>query len=366
MSVSKVIMIIMAVFFVLGALDRLFGNRFGLGGEFERAFGLMGPTTLSCVGLMSIAPVLAALLGGGVRALFSLFGADAAMFPGIIMSCDIGYPLAAELAEDQNLALFGGLVVGSVMGNAISFAIPVACGLIRREDYRPFAIGILAGYIFDPVACFIGGLAMGLPALTLLKNLIPVIIVAAVVVCGLLLAPNGTIRAFRVFAKVLLAVITLGLASAAVEAMTGFVVISGMRPISEGFKTVGTIVLSLAGSLPLLYLLRKVLSTPLRKLGERTGINDVGVLSTVIALTSLVPGYSAYKDMNVKGRVFFAAFSASAGCMLGCHLGFTSSVDQSVVLPMLLAKCCAGVFAMVSAAFFAGRVFSAEELTETN
>lgn len=366
MSVSKVIMIIMAVFFVLGALDRLFGNRFGLGGEFERAFGLMGPTALSCVGLMSIAPVLAALFGGGVRALFSLFGADAAMFPGIIMSCDIGYPLAAELAEDQNLALFGGLIVGSVMGNAISFAIPVACGLIRREDHRPFAIGILAGYIFDPVACFIGGLAMGLPALTLLKNLIPVIIVAAVVVCGLLLAPNGTIRAFRVFAKLLLAVITVGLAGAAVEAMTGFVVIPGMRPISEGFKTVGTIALSLAGSLPLLYLLRKALNTPLRKLGERTGINDVGVLSTVIGLTSLVPGYSAYKDMNVKGRVFFAAFSASAGSMLGCHLGFTSSVDQAIVLPMLLAKCCAGVFAMVSASFFARRVFSAEELASAD
>ena len=366
MSVSKVIMIIMAVFFVLGALDRLIGNRFGLGGEFERAFGLMGPTALSCVGLMAIAPVLASLMGEGVRALFSLVGADAAMFPGILMSCDVGYPLSAALAEDQNLALFGGLVVGSVMGNAVSFAIPVACGLIRKEDYRPFAIGILAGYIFDPLACFIGGIAMGLPALTTLRNLIPVIVVAAVVVCGLLFAPNGTIRAFRVFAKLLLAVISLGLACAAVEAMTGFVIIPGMRPISEGFKTVGTIVLSLAGSLPLLYLLRKILAGPLKKLGESTGINDVGVLSTVIALTSLVPGYSAYKDMNVKGKVFFAAFSASAGCMLGCHLGFTSSIDQSVVLPMLLAKCCAGVFAMISAAFFAKRIFSAEELAEVN
>jgi hypothetical protein len=29
----------MSIFFVLGALDRLLGNKFGLGGEFERAFG---------------------------------------------------------------------------------------------------------------------------------------------------------------------------------------------------------------------------------------------------------------------------------------------------------------------------------------
>lgn len=44
MGISKIIMIIMAVFFVLGALDRLLGNKLGMGGEFERAFGLMGPS----------------------------------------------------------------------------------------------------------------------------------------------------------------------------------------------------------------------------------------------------------------------------------------------------------------------------------
>ena len=36
--VSKIIMIIMAVFFALGALDRLIGNKFGMGAEFEKAF----------------------------------------------------------------------------------------------------------------------------------------------------------------------------------------------------------------------------------------------------------------------------------------------------------------------------------------
>ena len=49
MIISKFIMVLMSVFFVLGALDRLIGNKFGLGKEFERAFGLMGTTTLSLV-----------------------------------------------------------------------------------------------------------------------------------------------------------------------------------------------------------------------------------------------------------------------------------------------------------------------------
>jgi ethanolamine transporter len=357
MGISEIIMLIMAVFFVLGALDRLFGSRLGLGAEFERAFGLMGPTALAALGLLALAPVLAVSLQTVIAPVLSLVGADPAMLPGVLLSCEIGYPLSAEITADPRLGLFGGIIVGSVMGFIISFTIPVACGLIGKEDYKPLATGILAAYIFDPAACFIGGLAMGLPPVTILINLIPVIAVALLVVLGLLFAPAGTIRIFQIFAKLLLAVITVGLA-AAVEAMTGFVLIPGMNPIGEGFKTIGTIVLSLGGSLPLLLVLRRVLHRPLDRLGARLGLNDVSMLSIILAITSLVPGYSCFADMNPRGKVMFAAFSASAGCMLGCPLGFTSSVDQAIVMPMLLAKCCAGIFAMASGAFFARRLVS--------
>ena len=37
---------------------------------------------------------------------------------------------------------------------------------------------------------------------------------------------------------------------AVVEALTGFVIIPGMAPISEGFETVGTIAIVLAGAFP--------------------------------------------------------------------------------------------------------------------
>ncbi len=362
MAVSKLIMIIMAVFFVLGALDRFFGGKLGMGAEFERAFGLMGPTALSALGILAFAPVIAAALKRPVSAVFSLIGADPAMFPAMLMSCEVSYPLSAELAADSDIALFGGLIVGSVMGFVISFTIPVACGLIRKKDCRPFAAGILAAYCVDPIACFVGGIAMGLEPLTVLINLIPVIILALIIIFCLLFIPETIIRVFRAFAKLLLGVITLGLCAAAVEAMTGIVLIPGMNPIRDGFVTVGTIVLSLGGSLPLLYVLRKLLSRPLAALGRLLGINDVSMLSIVIALTSLVPGYSQYSLMNNRGRVIYSAISASIGCVLGCHLGFTSGVDRSVVAPMLTAKFLAGLLALAAGAFFSRRLFSREEL----
>ena len=349
MSVSKILMIITAFFFVLGAVDRLAGNKLGFGAEFERGFGLMAPTALTVLGLMCLAPVLAKGLLKVIGPLFDLIGADPAMLPGVMLSCDVGYPVASEIAGNALLGRFGGLVVGSVMGFVVSFSIPVACGLVEKEQYRYLAAGILAGYIFDPAACFVGGVAMGIPAMTVLRNLVPVIIVACVIILGLVFAPEGTIKVFKWFAKLIMAVITVGLSAAAVEAMTGFVVIKGMNPISNGFKVVGTIVLSLGGTLPMLYFLRRVLRRPLTALGSAIGINEDTVLSILVGLSSLIPGYSSYGKMNPKGRVIFAAFSASGACMLGSHMGFTSAIDQSVVMPMLLSKCIAAVLGIAAA-----------------
>lgn len=352
----------MTIFFILGALDRLIGNKFGLGGEFERAFGLMGPTALSVIGLIVLAPVLAGFLQEIIAPVFRLIGADTGMFPGMLMSSEISYPLAAEMASSQQMAAFSGIIVGSVMGAPISFSIPVACGLIRKQDYRFFASGILAGYIFNPIASFIGGLSMGLSPKVILVNLIPVIIMAIILIIGLALKPEIMIKIFRVFSKLLMAIITLGLAVAAVEAMTGLVIIPGMNPISTGFMTVGTIILSIGGSLPLLFILGKLLARPLKRFAGLLGINEISSLNILVGLTSIVPGYSSYEKMNGKGKILFSALTASAIPMLGCHLGFTASVDAGMILPMLLSRCCAGVFAVLSASFFSKRLFSKEEL----
>ena len=44
--------VIILIFSMLGALDRIFGNRLGLGKEFEKAFMLLGAMALSMIGMM--------------------------------------------------------------------------------------------------------------------------------------------------------------------------------------------------------------------------------------------------------------------------------------------------------------------------
>lgn len=364
MIISKIIMIILAVFFVVGLADRLLGNRFGFGAEIERGFSLMGIMGLTAVGLICLAPVVARVLLPVVTPLYSLIGADPGLLPGPLFGPDISTPIAIEMADENDWALFSGLIVGCVMGNAVSFAIPVATGIISKENRKYLTVGVLCGFILDPAACFIGGLMLGLDPLGILVNLIPVIVVAVIIVLGLFLFPDGTMKAFQIFAKLLMTVISIGLAAAAVESMTGFTVIRGMNPIGNAFKTIGTITLSIGGSLPLLLALRRLLKKPLASLEKVLKINGTAVLDMILAFSTVVPGFSDFDKMDPRGRASFAAFTASASNAFGVCLGMTAAYASHMLLPMLATKLLAGVFAMLMLKYFYPRLIKEEEPLE--
>ena len=52
MSFHEIVIAIMAGFAVLGGIDRIFGNRWGLGKEFEEGILAMGSLALAMVGLI--------------------------------------------------------------------------------------------------------------------------------------------------------------------------------------------------------------------------------------------------------------------------------------------------------------------------
>ena len=105
MSFHEILIAVMAVFAVLGAIDRIFGNRWGLGKEFEEGILAMGSLALAMVGIVSLAPVLAAVLKPVVVPIFGFLGADPAMFAGTILACDMGGgALAMELTENADAA----------------------------------------------------------------------------------------------------------------------------------------------------------------------------------------------------------------------------------------------------------------------
>lgn len=362
MSINEIILYIMVLFAVLGALDRIIGNKFGIGEKFEEGIMAMGSLAVAMIGIICLAPVLATVLKPIIVPLFSMLGADPAMFAGSILANDMGgAPLAMELALDPNAGLFGGLIVGAMMGPTIVFTIPVALGIIEDNDKQYLATGVLAGIITIPIGAFVGGLVAGFPVMMVLMNLIPIIIFAALITVGLLTAQNAMIKGFTYFGKFVVIVITIGLAAAIVEKLTGIVLIPGMNPIEEGIIIVGDIALVLAGAFPLVYVITKVFSKPLMKLGKVLGMNDVAAAGLVASLANNIPMFGMMKDMDKRGKIINVAFAVSASFVFGDHLGFTAGFNPDMIFPMIVAKLVGGVTAIFVALFIIKKTLSKGE-----
>lgn len=350
MSGDQILIAVMAIFAVLGAADRILGNHLGLGPEFENGILAMGSLALAMVGIVSLAPVLASWLRPVVVPLYRFLGADPAMFAGTILACDMGGgSLAQEMTEDPRAALLGGVITGSMLGATVVFTIPVAMGILRPEDRPAMAKGILCGVVTIPVGVLVGGLAAGYPFMMVLRNLTPILIIGALIALGLWRAEEGMIRGFAVFGKIVVAVITAGLAAATVEELTGFVLIPGMAPISEGFQTVGAIAIVLAGAFPLVYTVTKLLKKPLMAVGKLLGINDAAAAGLVACLANSIAAFEMVKDMNRRGKVVCIAFSVSAAFVFGDHLGYAAGFAPEILPAMIAGKLAGGVAAVAAA-----------------
>ena len=350
MSVNDIILYLMTAFMVLGALDRIFGNRFGLGQEFENGIMTFGSLALSMLGIICLGPVLANILRPVVVPVFEFLGADPGMFPGSILACDMGgAALAMEMANSEEAGLFGGVMIGSMLGATIVFTIPVALGIISEEDRPYLAKGILCGIVTIPLGAFVGGLLAGYPVAMIISNLIPVILFAALIILGIWKAERWMIKGFIGFGRGILILITIGLAAAIVEALTGIVVIPGLAPLSEGYAVIGSIAIILAGAFPLVYVLTRVFRKPLVKLGGVLGMNDVAAAGLVASLANSIPMFGMMKDMDKRGKVINVAFAVSAAFVFGDHLGFTAGFAPQILFPVIAAKLTAGITAVFAA-----------------
>ena len=350
MSFHEILIAVMAVFAVAGAIDRIFGNRWGLGKEFEEGILAMGSLALAMVGIVCLAPVLAGLLKPVIVPVFAFLGADPAMFAGTILACDMGGgALAVELAASHPAAMLGGVLTGSMLGATVVFTIPVAMGILEEKDRPVMAQGILCGIVTIPLGVLAGGLTAGFPIGMVLRNLIPIVIIAALIALGLWRAENAMVRGFEVFGKLVVAVVTVGLAAAVVEALTGFVIIPGMAPISDGFETVGTIAIVLAGAFPLVFVITKLLRKPLMAAGRWLGINDAAAAGLIASLANSIATFGMVKDMNRRGKVVNIAFAVSAAFVFGDHLGFTAGFAPEMIGPMIVGKLVGGVSAIAVA-----------------
>ena len=376
LSINTIIMMIMMIFMLVGAIDKIMGNKFGYGEEFENGFNAIGGLAMSMAGVVAAAPVLASFLGPTTTPIYTAIGADASMFATTLLACDMGgYPLAMQLAANESIGSFAGLILGTMMGPTIVFTIPVALGIISKEDRDYLGAGVLAGMITIPIGCLVGGIAMN--AMTdyslgigeIVINLVPVIVIAALIVAGLWFAPAKMIAGFNVFGAGVTIVITALTAIAVFEQITGIMfplfdvmatpaADTGTTPLNDGLLVCGQIGIVLIGAFPMVKWITKTFGGALSKVGGALGINDKASAGMVANLANNIAMFNIMGEMDPKGKLLNVAFAVSAAFVFGDHLGFTAGVDQSMVTPVIIGKLVAGITAVIVANLLAPKLLS--------
>lgn len=346
---NMILMIFIAAGAVLGGVDKIIGNRFGLGQKFDDGFLLMGSMALSMTGIICLAPLLSGWLGRVISPIFYAVGIDPAMF-GCVLAIDMGgYQLAMDLAQDTEIGRFSGIIASSMFGCTLVFTIPVGMSVLPQED-RPFFLkGLLAGLISLPVGLVVGGLLQGLSFGTILYQCIPIFLLSAILLLGLIRFPDRTIRLFSGFARLIQMVATVGLILAAVQYITGVTFLSNLGSLDDALKIVGSIAIVMLGSLPLAELLRRCLARPFCWIGSKTGLNDASTTGIIVGTITVMPALAMVHDMDQRGKVLCGSFLVCGASAFAAHMGFAASTQPDLILPLLGGKFAGAVFGMVIA-----------------
>ncbi|MCM3170815.1 MULTISPECIES: ethanolamine utilization protein EutH [unclassified Paenibacillus] len=352
MSMNDMVMTVIAAFMVLGALDKALGNRMGLGSAFTEGMMSMGTLALVMVGIVSLAPTLAGLLIPVISPLYEAIGADPASFANTILAVDMGgYALASQMAQSAEAGLFSWVFLGTMLGPTIVFTIPVALGLVERKDHPYFAKGVLIGISTIPVGCLVGGIVAGIQMEIILRNLIIPVILSVFIMLALYLYTDLTVKVFKYFGSGITLISLIGLVAVGVETLTGWVIIPGMAPLSEGITIVGTIAIVLAGAFPMVAVINKTCQKPLARAGRMLHLDAPTTAGIIASLAHNIPTFRLVKDMNPRGKVISIAFAVSGSFVLGGHLGFVAGMDRTMVTAMIIGKLAGGISAALVAAW---------------
>lgn len=346
----NVITIIILLFAILGLLDYLLGNKFGIGKEFEKGFKLFTPMVFSMLGILVIAPAAGVWLTPFFEWFYKAFKIDPSIIPASLFANDMGgMTLANSICKYENIGSFNAFVVSSMMGCVVSFTIPFSISIVKKEQHKDMLFGILCGIITIPIGCFVAGLVCKIKITDLIINLLPLMIFSIILGVLLILFTNACIKFFIFFGQIIKWIAMIGLAIAIFTFLTKIEIYKHFDSFENAAFICANACVTLSGTLPLMLVVSKLLNKPLEKFSAKIGVDSLSAFSFVSTLVTNVTMFSSMEKMNKKGIVLNSAFAVSAAFVFGGHLALTMAFNPKYVLPMIVGKIVSGIMAVVLA-----------------
>lgn len=395
-NIGTIVVYIIMLCALAGCLASVFRPESELGKEFVAGIDAIGPIFLPTAGIMASAPYLTAFVTGVLGPLYELGGADPAMAATTFIAVDMGgYQLAEALASTKESWIMA-MVTGYMAGATIVFTIPVALKMLRKRDRKYLALGVMSGLLAIPIGVLAASaiIAVSDPMIRdvistnsqavyqlalswgqIGVNLVPLAVVCTALAAGLKFAPDAMIRGFIVFGRVMESALKIVFVLVVIEYFTGFFTLVfgsfGFDPIIadeentfRALEVAGAIGMMLCGAFPMVYLVKRYLARPLAAVGRAFGLSRDATAGLLAAAANVLAALAMVKDLKAKDKVIVIAFGVCSAFLFGDHLSFTANFQPTLIVPVLVGKFTAGVFAIVFAHLFAVRKAEQLELAE--
>lgn len=379
--IGEVVVYIIMACAIVGCLASVIKPESELGQQFVAGIDSIGPIFLPVAGIMASAPYLTAFVSSVFGPLYSAVGADPAMAATTFIAVDMGgYQLADALAETRESWIMA-MVTGYMAGATIVFTIPVALKMLEKRDRKYLALGVMSGLLAIPIGVFVASAIIALANPVIREtvstnaeatyqlalswgqigvNLVPLIIICVALALGLKFKPDAMIKGFIIFGRVMESALKIVFVLVVVEYFTGVFttlfggfgfdpIIADEEDIFRALEVSGAIGMMLCGAFPMVYLIKRYLAKPLAALGRVFGLSSDAVTGLLAASANVLAALAMVKDMRARDKVIVMAFAVCCAFLFGDHLSFTANFQPSLIVPVLVGKLVAGIFAIVFA-----------------
>ena len=352
----NVFVAIMLVFAAIGFIDKIIGGRMGLSEYFDRGMLTMGTMAIPIVGVCSVGTEFIRRHTETIAQWSGSLFFDPSVIIGALLAPDMGgYFIAREITDSPQILLLNGVVLATVLGQAVTFQLPVFMAGIEAKDRQDMFRGFIVGFIMVPTGLIASELMIRMPLVLFLKQAGPVICICLIIAIGLKVAPHGTARVFSVFGVILQTLLSLLFAVAVIGVFIPSLAYASLESVQEGVMIIFRAGVIIGGALVMSEIILRFFRRQINAIAAKIGINEVAALSLLMTCATSLAIIPLFSKMDPKGRQITAAFSLSGSFVIGGSLAFVSSVtDGFSVAAFVVSKLVCGI----ASAIVIGRMYS--------
>lgn len=347
---DKIVIIIIAIFFLISGFDFIRENKWGLGEKFKEGITSAGTLIISMSGIFAFSPLIGQVIGLVLIPVGKIFNIDPSVFPAMFLATDMGaLGIAETISLNMEMYHVSGIIIASTLGATVSFSIPLALGLIKEEHHNDFYKGLMYGLVTVPLAPIVAAFMLKIDAKVMLINISPMLILTLILCLGMFKFRNVLMNFLTLLGKGIQKVSLVGLLAMGVVSILGLETTGVMVPIDETLGVAGRIALFLGGAYPMIDFITDKFSKGFKTVGEKLNINEFSVSSLLGSLASNIIIFKNFDKLDSNGRIICTAFSISAACVIGGQMGFVSFKAPDILMIYIISKLLAGVVAFILA-----------------